>query len=261
MTIRHHRLRWTSTRYPLSGQATGEQGGSPISCNAWERGEIKLPTAAVADVKKAVRDAAIAYRTLVQTLCRKWWAEHRTSSRKKYLETLDYQPFGAWMDRNAGRQHASEPLYDDVLYVLQGIVSEWAGGKTVERNPRQVQEKDLDRQLGPKPTNRTDRYNVDGGSIFFKGRSVHWSAEDSHGCDRPKEHPIARALFAALNKVTWTRGSGGKILGNNEYSEEAGRYSEGAGGSYTVMEFSAKAAAERARLNRTYGRPLTGARW
>lgn len=227
-----------------------------MSCNAWQEGTIKLPSAAAAGVKKVVRDAATAYRTQIQTLCKKWWAEHKTSSRKKYREALDYDRFGTWMDRNAGRSHDVQ-LHEDVLDVLQGIV----GWPPNESNPRQVQERDLDRILGEKPSNRTSRYSVGEGSIAFKGNAVTWHAEDSHACDRPNAHPVAIALWQALDRVTWTRGSGGEIRGNDEYSEEAGRHSTGTGGSYLVREYGAKAAAERARLNRTYGRPLTGSRW
>jgi len=93
-------------------------------------------------------------------------------------------------------------------------------------------------------------------------KSVTWDVpENNHACERASEHWFARALFTALGRVKWTRGSGGEIVGNDEYNRDENRYEAGGGGSYvkatykalTKAEKAAKARRERERYSYRYG--------
>lgn len=96
---------------------------------------------------------------------------------------------------------------------------------------------DVTKFLGERATNRTTTFRVGWeATITFKGNEVTWNVpENNHACDHAHEHHIGRAFFAALNKVTWTRGSGGVIVGNNEYSRDS--YDVGGGGNYETARF------------------------
>lgn len=61
-------------------------------------------------------------------------------------------------------------------------------------------------------------------SLIFKNdsRTVVWSVHESnHAVDFAHEHPVARAFFAALHKIAWTRGSGGFTTYTDEYMRSA----------------------------------------
>jgi len=61
--------------------------------------------------------------------------------------------------------------------------------------------------------------------------------ENNHACESAREHPMWSALCRELDKIKWTRGSGGQILGNDEYNRDCGDDYEGGGGSYVTAEW------------------------
>jgi hypothetical protein len=200
----------------------------------WERGEIKLPSSETAAVKAAVRDAYNRYRDTVHDICKRWWAQNKTSSAKVYAEKLHgFEPrhFGLPADPYGD----DNVLSNDVIQVLQGIIGWYEGGT---KRPRQVQQKDIDAAIGPRATNRTNAFSFDEASITFKGNTVVWNVrENNHAVDTARAHPVAIALFNKLRRMTWTRGSGGKIVGNDEYNDGDG---EGGRANYATEEFGPK---------------------
>lgn len=203
-----------------------------MSCYEWERGTIKLPSNQTATVKAAVRQAVLQHREKVHQVCRAWWAEHKTTSQARYLERLG--EFWDW----AQKKRIDDSTASSAQSVLRHIVKPWTGDP---RKPRQVQQKDLDAVLGEKPTNRTSTYRIDHGEalISFDGNVATWEVyENNHACETARANLIAVAFFNALDKVKWTRGSGGEIIGNNEYNREADY--EGGGGNYVTDRYGPK---------------------
>jgi hypothetical protein len=69
-----------------------------------------------------------------------------------------------------------------------------------------------------------------------KSHTITWEVqENNHAIERAHSHPIAKALFGLLNKVNWTRGTGGTIVGNDEYNQDSDY--AGGGGNYITMSF------------------------
>jgi hypothetical protein len=82
--------------------------------------------------------------------------------------------------------------------------------------------------------------------------SVTWAvSENNHACETARSLPMARALFAALYQIEWKRGSGGKIVGNDEYSRDG--EGEGEGGNYVTAEYGPDVAKRRAAARSSFG--------
>jgi len=62
-------------------------------------------------------------------------------------------------------------------------------------------------------------------------RTLSWYvSENNHACDRAHKHPLGDLFWRALATVEWTRGTGGVLVGNNEYNRDD--YSDGGGANY-----------------------------
>jgi hypothetical protein len=60
-------------------------------------------------------------------------------------------------------------------------------------------------------------------------------SENNHACETARETHIAGIFFRELGKITWTRKTGGQIVGNDEYNRDSDY--EGGGGNYTTAEY------------------------
>lgn len=57
-----------------------------------------------------------------------------------------------------------------------------------------------------------------------KNRIVKWDVpENNHAVDYANEHGMAMVFWNAINAVVWTRGTGGRTWGSNEYADDAER--------------------------------------
>lgn len=73
-------------------------------------------------------------------------------------------------------------------------------------------------------------------SLSNDRRTVTWSVgENNHAREHARRHPMARELFRRLDRVTWTRGSGGKLVGNDEYNRDTD--DEDGGSNYVTAEY------------------------
>lgn len=72
--------------------------------------------------------------------------------------------------------------------------------------------------------------------IQIRERILLWRVgENNRAVEYAREHPMAIKMFELLQKVKWTRGSGGKIIGNDEYNSHS-EY-EGGGANYVTESF------------------------
>lgn len=232
-----------------------------MSCYEWEEGVIRLPSSQYAMVKKAVEAAARRNAQAIYDHAQAFWkslpsrAKNNVEVYRKHVHAYVYgnQPGGFSYDPKLPTQRglattAYNDFGSDLLHALEQVLHyvveetrEYVGGggsythreyKTADR-PRRVKQSDVNF-----PTNRTLRYACGEPDITFdpKAKTVTWSVpENNHARDHAREHPIAQALFRALRAVKWTRGSGGQIIGNDEYNRDS--HYEGGGGNYVVEEF------------------------
>lgn len=86
-----------------------------------------------------------------------------------------------------------------------------------------------------------------------KTKTVTWDVpENNHARAHARGHYVAKALFRALDRVDWKRGSGGQIVGNDEYNRD--NYESGGGGNYTIATYPPPKQPKNASLLHSYSR-------
>lgn len=196
----------------------------------WDRqhGEIILPSAEFAAVRQAVQKATHEHQSKVFEETQVFWkgltrkeqtdpAAYTAALRRymdaKYKQLHPPQPASFWS------RPAPAPFTEEFLDDL-----DWRLGIRHGAKPARVLKSDL-----PFPTNRTTSFPAGEGSVSFDKDSstVHWSTSENRGAtERAHNSAAGRALFDRLKTVKWTRNTGGIIMGNNEYAEDAGRGDE-----------------------------------
>jgi hypothetical protein len=217
----------------------------------WERGTIVIPASAWPAFRRGLIEKWNADQerlfALAQTMRREVEAAakgKRGFDRKAWLVSQIVYPLRDRLRASSNDESARSLDCDEVCRLL-GLGS--ATAKT--RAPKR-------KDLKLMPISRGGTMLLDEGAITLDdaAHSVTWAvAENNHACDTARSLPMARALFAALDRVEWKRGSGGKIVGNDEYNRDS--YGEGEGSNYVTAEYGPDVAKRQARSS------FGGGRW
>lgn len=191
----------------------------------WEAGTIKIPAAEWVGFKKALRNA---------------WAEEQ-ERRLKLAEKLYEELVAAGKGRRnfnyvgALNGLLDQPRYREVDEL--GTSFEYALFKDVKTEPgkhpkpRKPKKADF-----PLPNSKTLSFSAgyDGHiSLIEETRSVRWAvSENNRAVEDARDSVMGRKLFALLARMTWVRGSGGSLVGNDEYNRESRDY--GGGSNYVT---------------------------
>jgi len=196
-----------------------------MSCYEWESGSISIPRAEWAGLKATIRDAHNIEQKRLMTLAVRMQEElvkEATGQRNVDWRKLSQQA----VEKLAPRERDAW----DVVFKLFAPNREKACAATGKTYADPM---DLRGSAGrpPKPTKgmfpeangKTMRFDVSDGGISLDDatRTVHWEVrENNHAIERAREHPVAVALFRALDRMEWDTKSGGEIVGNDEYNRE-----------------------------------------
>ena len=235
-----------------------------MSCYNWERGTIKIPSSEWAGLKAAVRTqfnqkqdmgyqlSILLYHHLKKALKGKRNQSELLDPSRSILqgrlyesgftvepEALQEKGFPAHLYRGPRvRPESSDEQYDFWHQVYRSVVVK-KDGKWVIRKPQ--------KKHWPAATNKTRRFEAtcEADIVFSddKTKTVLWCvSENNRAVETARDSSLGKALFHALGKITWTRGSGCKIVGNDEYNRDD-EY-EGGGANYVTEEYRFKSSKE-----------------
>ncbi len=222
-----------------------------MSCYNWERGTITIPAKEWAGLRKGLLEAWNRKQLELLERAKRAHTAIKAATKGKRGKNRD-EALKAAIARHIGQEHD----YSAVTEGVRGLVLTYDQNKRAYTlNGSQPQRKALKLYAVSKDAEISlpDAYV----GLRNKGRTVTWSvSENNHAVDRANDHWFAHELFRRLSQITWTRGTGGKILGNDEYNRDAGEGYEGGGGSYVTREYrpvtaTEKRDAEAARRNQS----------
>lgn len=192
-----------------------------MSCYEWSYGEIRLPSSEFSATRKYLQAALHQDMTRQFETAQQFW---KGLDRRQRENTGEYH-------MAVGRRISDE----ETMHLLHGVL--FRGAK-----PRRVVRTDLEW-----PTNRTMEFHQGDLSLYFKRESrtvIFEIGEGNHAREHADKTSLAKAFYARMKEVRWTAGTGGVVLGNDEYNREAGYEYPGAGGSYVVAAYGPVGAKE-----------------
>lgn len=202
-----------------------------MSCYEWEHGTLKIPAKEYGKLRRALIEK---HNTLQDQLYERALRAHaKILAAKKGKRGFNVYEYATGYD--------ALDLDHRIVRLLFANAVSW------DNKPKKLQKpkkKDLDK----KPVSKGCVLRMPDAAIAFndKARTVTWDVpENNHAREHAHEHELAKFFFRKLNAIRWTRGSGGKFLGNDEYNRDEGGDYEGGGGSYVTATYGPKT--ERSR--------------
>ena len=196
-----------------------------MSCYNWERGTIIIPSAAWAAFRKGMLET------------------YNKGQESLLAKALEVYPKLAELEKRTWKNEWEKRQASEVIlrgqWELNEVLYQYRDGES--RLTRPTKE-----SVGILPVTKDAQIHKGDFTVSFKNdtRSVYWTvSENNRAVEHAHEHWFAKALFAALNKIEWTRGSGGRIVGNDEYNRDSDY--EGGGANYVTHDFHPKTQAEK----------------
>lgn len=188
-----------------------------MSRNEWAYGTIELPRTEFASFRKGIADSVTHHNEMLYKKAQEFWA-NRTRKEK-----TDVTAFKAAADKaNLDYELQWKMLQHGEPRRLTRADFEWPTARSTSFREAEL-------ALTFNPALRTVTYEV---------------SENNHAREYAAETSLGKTFERLIRLVRWTRGTGGVILGNDEYSAEGGYYSQGGGGSYVVAAYGPKGAQE-----------------
>lgn len=241
-----------------------------MSKYCWESGTLQIPTRAWKPLRDALCKAfnerqdllfaaALRGHAAVEAAFQQAKAAKQPAPR---LSVVTDSP--AFMDAIALPRHQPSIDYDEAWRIQRALSTQPADRQQPPKLRRPLK-KDFAHAVASKQAD----YAASDGSIHLdpKAHTLTWAvSENNHAVESARASFMGQTLFALLSKVEWTRGSGGTIVGNDEYNRDNAH--EGGGANYVTARYAFKSKAEReaeakarTAVARTYGASLYSRGW
>lgn len=195
----------------------------------WESGGVKLPAREWAGFKRELRAAHDRLQERALALAAAVYAEATAAGRGRRGFNFHEEAERVFDRKVATHPNRQLEPYRWTIFAALFPQGERAG----TRKPRKPRASDF-----PKATSKTDAFGDGDWSIGLDGagRTFRWHvSQNNHAVEDAHEHPLAAAAFRLLDKMKWTRGTGGKIVGNDENNEESRE--DGGGANYVTRRY------------------------
>ena len=205
-----------------------------MSHYGWERGTIKLPSAEFSRLRQELAAIDLSEKKRLFDASQDFW---KSLTAKQRIDSNAHEQ--AWF------------AYDKAHTTRRYRGGMWGGTEEVSSLPSDLADLILHNARRGKParilkeqiefpTNRTTQFRVGLEAVitFDKSTSsVEWGvSENNHAVQEAHDHYLGRKLFELLKTVKWTRGTGGYLYGNDEYSRDEDN-GAGAGAHYETSAF------------------------
>lgn len=185
-----------------------------MSCNEWTHGQVILPAAEVSKFWSTLVDAVNAESQRKYDAAQAFW---KSLTRKQQTDADEY--IKALHNRNVDTYDLNLPY----------------PYRAREEKPRRAKKTDYQW-----PTKTTSVLHDSDLSISLdrQTRTVTYNVgENNHAREHAEQSALGRAWERAIREVRWTHGTGGVLLGNDEYNIDGGSEYAGGGGSYVVAAY------------------------
>jgi len=182
----------------------------------------------------------------------KEWTQFKRKFREGYNKLQDREKADAtrhWEQYKKGKLPVphSNPTFENEQQRFWKIWNNWVLTNTdpnrpdvgmwqPRSRPRKPTRKDY-----PLANNQRTEFNFEEASIIFRitTREVHYfSGENNHQVEYARHDPVGQLFFRLLKEVRWTRGTGGRFVGNDEYNQQ--ETGEGQGSNYCTANYGPK---------------------
>lgn len=176
-----------------------------MSCYEWERGTIKLPSKVYSRFRKEMLEVWNNNELRVFNIAVACFKELKSNP----IKSVD-------LEINILRLVQSKTSDCDSYRVFNMLITRTPSNAVKLRAPRKG-------DLIIRKVSVGCAIDIEDAQAYFddKACSVTWAvSENNHARKRARAHPIARELFKKLNAIDWVRGTGGTIVGNDEYNRD-----------------------------------------
>jgi hypothetical protein len=191
-----------------------------MSCYEWERGTIKLPSKDYPRFRKEMLAVWNNNELRLFNIATACFKELKAKPIKR-----------AELESVVNRLVQSKTNDSDSYRVFDMLVARTPTNAVKLRAPRKG-------DLSIRKVSVGCAIDIEEAQVYFddKACSVTWAvSENNHARDHAREHPIARELFRKLGAIEWVRGTGGTIVGNDEYNRDNDY--EGGGSNYITAYY------------------------
>lgn len=217
---------------------------------AWEGGSIKLPPAEYKRVRNIMRryiesdlDEAFRLSQLFWQTCPRWAKKNPLNAGYAFIHGENdwgkRTPIPTdWADPRWRRENGLDPSRwtdsPDMAHHLSEYLVRYEYKPGVGSTYHRQRKSDM-----PKLTGATWRLEFSEITIAFtEGNTLEYhSGHNKSQPERARRHPWVMKMFQTLDGVAWTSRSGGLIVGNDEYNQDAGLSVPGAGGNYITAVY------------------------
>lgn len=209
-------------------------GSETMSRYDWERGTIKVPAAEWKKVRDALANGFNAYQAKLLALAEK--AHERLVAIKSARGSAALGGDLYDLLKEDGRSHELVRAMEDNEDLIELVRGALIKVDAQSRKVSLLKPKKKDFALAVSTKTTFYRVNEGGITVDHKQRSLAWSVpENNHAVERARAHPIGRLFFSVLGNVKWSRGSGGTLTSNDEYTKDNSE--EGGGANYVTARF------------------------